>query len=103
MFKLLAVIILIFPLMSYADCRKSSDNSHVIIAKDALDQLEKIGLNRDGILAGMVETSVPESKGCWAGAAGDFDGQKVSVGIAQWNFGQVWRSRTSILIFARRI
>lgn len=74
--------------MSYADCRKSSDNSHVIIAKDALDQLEKIGLNRDGILAGMVETSVPESKGCWAGSAGDFDGQKVSVGIAQWNFGQ---------------
>ena len=36
----------------------------------------------------MEFTSVPESNGCWSSASGNFDGQLLSIGVAQWNFGQ---------------
>lgn len=53
----------------------------------AAARLADIGLDRAGIFARMAETAVPETTGCWAMPTGNFDGQLISVGMAQWNFG----------------
>lgn len=50
-------------------------------------QLATIGLDRAEIFARMTETSIPETMGCWAMPAGNFDSQLISVGMAQWNYG----------------
>lgn len=50
-------------------------------------QLAAIGLDRAAIFARMRETSIPETMGCWAMPAGNFDSQLISVGMAQWNYG----------------
>ena len=50
-------------------------------------RLAEIGLDRAAIFARMHDTSIPETTGCWAMPAGNFDSQLVSVGMAQWNFG----------------
>jgi len=69
-------------------CRSVGDNAHIDINPLALKRLEAIGMDRDAVLAALAETSQPETSGCWSGATGNFDNQRVSVGIAQWNFGQ---------------
>jgi len=38
-------------------------------------------------LTGSFETGVPPPD-CFAGLSGDFDGQGISLGVCQWNFGQ---------------
>ncbi|QNQ08213.1 hypothetical protein [Sphingomonas alpina] len=53
----------------------------------AATRMAEIGLDRAGIFARMAETSIPETMGCWAMPAGNFDSQLISVGMAQWNFG----------------
>ncbi|HWK35267.1 MAG TPA: hypothetical protein VNR91_03305 [Sphingomonas sp.] len=53
----------------------------------AADRLAGIGLDRAAIFARMAETAIPETMGCWAMPTGNFDGQLISVGMAQWNFG----------------
>ncbi|CAN5400525.1 hypothetical protein BH09PSE4_BH09PSE4_14140 [soil metagenome] len=53
----------------------------------AAARLATIGLNRAAIFARMAETSIPETMGCWAMPAGNFDSQLISVGMAQWNYG----------------
>ncbi|WP_151955399.1 hypothetical protein [Sphingomonas sp. EC-HK361] len=57
------------------------------IDPDSAQRLAAIGLDRAAIFARMQETSVPETMGCWAMPAGNFDSQLVSVGMAQWNYG----------------
>ncbi|MGH6615010.1 hypothetical protein [Sphingomonas sp.] len=53
----------------------------------AAARMAEIGLDRAGIFARMAETAIPETMGCWAMPAGNFDSQLISVGMAQWNFG----------------
>lgn len=53
----------------------------------AAARMAEIGLDRAGIFARMAETSIPETMGCWAMPAGNFDSQLISVGMAQWNYG----------------
>lgn len=69
-------------------CRSANDNEHIKFNATALTQLSKTGLGQRQILDAVVATARPESNGCWSSASGDFDGQIVSVGIAQWNYGQ---------------
>jgi hypothetical protein len=57
------------------------------IDPEAAARLAEIGLDRAGIFARMAETSIPETMGCWAMPAGNFDSQLISVGMAQWNYG----------------
>jgi len=57
------------------------------IAPDAAARLAEIGLDRAEIFARMADTAIPETMGCWAMPAGNFDSQLISVGMAQWNFG----------------
>jgi hypothetical protein len=50
-------------------------------------RLAEIGLDRAAIFKRMEETSIPETMGCWAMPAGNFDSQLISVGMSQWNYG----------------
>jgi hypothetical protein len=69
------------------DCRKVGDAPFIRIDPQAAERLATIGLDRAEIFARMQETSIPETMGCWAMPAGNFDSQLISVGMAQWNFG----------------
>lgn len=91
-----------------AECRKVGDvdgksgTVHFLKINPAdATELAKIGVDRAMIFASMIDTSIPETGGCWAAPSGNFDGQIVSVGMSQWNFGtgslqallKSWRSR----------
>lgn len=91
-----------------ADCRKVGDvdsksgkPQFLKIDPAAAASLAEIGIDRALIFASMVDTSIPETDGCWAAPAGNFDGQVISVGMSQWNFGtgslqpllKSWKSR----------
>ena len=68
-------------------CRRVGDVASITIDPQASVLLAEIGLDRAGIFARMAETSIPETMGCWAMPAGNFDSQLISVGMAQWNYG----------------
>jgi hypothetical protein len=68
-------------------CRSVDENAHLAINPKALADLKPLGIGREEVMAAIRETSRPETQGCWGGAIGDFDGQKMSVGVAQWNYG----------------
>jgi hypothetical protein len=70
-----------------APCRPVADTPSIRIDPAAAARLAEIGLDRAAIFARMHETSIPETSGCWATPAGNFDSQLISVGMAQWNFG----------------
>ncbi len=76
------------------DCRvvgdvpsQTGEPQFIRIDPDAATRMATIGLDRAGIFARMAETSIPETMGCWAMPAGNFDSQLISVGMAQWNYG----------------
>jgi hypothetical protein len=50
--------------------------------------LAQIGITRSEVFASIVQVSLPETRGCWGGATGNFDDQVLSLGVAQWNLGQ---------------
>ncbi|AJX20958.1 hypothetical protein Y033_665 [Burkholderia pseudomallei MSHR435] len=54
----------------------------------ALNDLAEIGVSEKFIWDDLARTSIPETQGCWAGASGNDDGQILSLGVQQWNFGQ---------------
>lgn len=68
-------------------CRPVGDVPVLVIDPGSSARLGAIGLDRAAIFAQMRETSIPETSGCWADPAGNFDSQLVSVGMSQWNFG----------------
>ena len=68
-------------------CREVGEQPFIRIDAESLARLAEIGLDRAAIFARMHETSIPETMGCWAMPVGDFDGQLVSVGMSQWNYG----------------
>jgi hypothetical protein len=65
---------------------KPSDK--ITVDKVALNNLGKIGITRQLIFEAIKDVSIPETDGCWSGATGNFDGQLVSVGVMQWNYGK---------------
>ena len=72
---------------SGAPCRQVGDLPFILIAPASAERLAEIGLDRARIFALMRETSIPETGGCWAEPAGNFDSQLISVGMSQWNYG----------------
>jgi len=72
----------------YAECLKVADNGKAKINQAALNELASIGLTRERIFQAIHDVAMPETQGCWAGSIGDFDSAILSVGAAQWNFGQ---------------
>lgn len=71
-----------------AGCRKVASSEKISINSGALKRLAKIGIDREAIFKSLRDVSIPETSGCWSGATGNFDGQIVSVGVLQWNYGQ---------------
>jgi hypothetical protein len=69
------------------ECRRVGEAEFIRIAPESAARLAEIGLDRAAIFARMAETSIPETMGCWAMPAGNFDSQLISVGMAQWNYG----------------
>lgn len=76
------------PAFAHATCLQVVDDSHLSIDSAALRSLEPLGLDRAAIFSTMNEVSQIETGGCWAAPTGNFDGQIVSVGTAQWNYGK---------------
>ncbi len=68
-------------------CRRVADVAALTIDPAVAARLAEIGLDRAQVFARMQETSIPETMGCWAFPAGNFDSQLISVGMAQWNYG----------------
>jgi len=68
-------------------CRRVGDLPFLRIDPAAAARLAEIGVDRAALFARMAETAIPETMGCWAMPAGNFDGQLISVGMAQWNYG----------------
>jgi hypothetical protein len=76
------------PCRRVGDVTSSAGIPHFIqIDPAAAARLADIGLDRAEIFARMADTAIPETMGCWAMPAGNFDSQLISVGMAQWNFG----------------
>jgi hypothetical protein len=69
------------------ECRRVADAGFLRIEPEAAARLAEIGLDRAAMFDRMAETSIPETMGCWAMPVGNFDGQLVSVGMSQWNYG----------------
>jgi hypothetical protein len=60
----------------------------VKVSTAALADLAEIGVTKDFVWDDLVRTSDPETSRCWAGPVGNSDGQILSLGVQQWNFGQ---------------
>lgn len=58
------------------------------IDESSLRAITSAGLERQDFFRTIRIVAQYETGGCWAGATGNFDGQLLSVGIMQWNFGQ---------------
>ncbi|MDP1956254.1 MAG: hypothetical protein Q8K71_17460 [Polaromonas sp.] len=85
---LLAVMGAIASVTVEAKCRSIDSPNSLQISPLALKDVGGIGFGQAEIMAAIKDVSVPETRGCWAGATGNFDGEILSVGFAQWNFGQ---------------
>jgi hypothetical protein len=68
-------------------CRDVGDAPFLTIDPASAARMAEIGLDRAAIFERMRETSIPETMGCWAFPAGNFDSQLISVGMSQWNYG----------------
>lgn len=74
---------------AHAECLKVEvRNDDLEISNSVMDALRNSNLSRDDLFRTLRRVSQYESSGCWAGATGNFDGQFVSIGVMQWNFGQ---------------
>jgi hypothetical protein len=71
-----------------AGCRKVGPSDKISINSVSQAKLAKIGITRDLIFKALQDVSIPETSGCWAGTTGNFDGQIISAGVLQWNYGQ---------------
>jgi hypothetical protein len=91
--RLLSAAIVLFGLFLFqsvadAACRKAESSEKILIDADSLRSLARVNITRDLIFQSLKDVSVPETSGCWSGATGNFDGQIISAGVLQWNYGQ---------------
>lgn len=81
-------LLLLSQQMAQATCRKVGPSDKININSEALKTLASVGIDRDLIFNSLKDVSVPETGGCWSGVTGNFDGQLVSAGVLQWNYGK---------------
>ena len=53
-----------------------------------MDRYEKASLTKNDLLETLHAVTDVETKGCWAGITKNIDGQVLSAGVFQWNYGQ---------------
>jgi hypothetical protein len=85
-FLLLAILVL--PADAARACRAVGPVESVSIQRTEIARLAKAGIGRAELFDAIKQVSETETSGCWGGATGNFDGQLVSVGALQWNYGQ---------------
>lgn len=68
--------------------RRVAADDRISMNLKALLKLGKIGITRERIFDAIKDVSVPETGGRWSGVSGNFDGQIVSIGALQWNYGK---------------
>lgn len=71
-----------------AECRRVGPSDKIRFDPATLRDLTKSGITRQLIFDAVKDVSIPETEGCWGGATGNFDGQIVSAGVMQLNYGQ---------------
>lgn len=72
-----------------ADClHVPKDDPSLKLDPAVVTALSNSKLDRVDLFRVMQVVAGYETDGCWAGATGNFDGQWLSVGVMQWNFGQ---------------
>jgi hypothetical protein len=64
------------------------NHPELTISDEAREAMAKAGLGSVDLYRTLRIVARYETSGCWASATGDFDGQLLSVGVMQWNFGQ---------------
>ena len=83
-----ALLSALAPSSAAAECLPVADDPGLSINPEALAKLRSIKMDRKAIFAALREVSQTETSGCWAAPDGNFDGQVLSVGTAQWNYGK---------------
>lgn len=88
-FFLISFLVIATLTPSYAaSCKKVGPSDKISINSTSLRNLQGVGIDRLKIFESLKDVSIPETSGCWAGVTGNFDGQIISAGVLQWNFGQ---------------
>lgn len=85
---LLLIMVLCASGKADATCRPVADNPKIVIAPSVQQALAKMQIDRATAFEFLKRTSIPETQGCWGGVSGNFDGQIISAGAMQWNYGQ---------------
>jgi hypothetical protein len=87
MFLASAIIVATTPALS--NClRVPKSDPELVIDPAAIDAMSKAKFEAGELFSVMGIVSQYETGGCWAGTTGNPDGQWLSVGVMQWNFGQ---------------
>jgi hypothetical protein len=73
---------------AYGECLKVSPDPALRIDPDAVTAMAKANLQSKDFYRVMQIVAHYETNSCWAGATGNFDGQWLSLGVMQWNFGR---------------
>lgn len=69
-------------------CSQSvADDPRLKIDPDAMAVLEQAKLDRHDVFKILQVVAQYEANGCWGKSTGNFDGQWLSAGVMQWNFG----------------
>lgn len=85
----IAVMLVGAPSLASAECLAVNvADTHLSIDPAAREMLKTHALSESDVFRTMSVVARYETDGCWAGATGNFDGQWLSVGVMQWNFGQ---------------
>jgi hypothetical protein len=71
-----------------AACRPIDDADPFAISADNLTALGQMGMTRDDVLPALRSIALFETEGCWSAPTGNSDGQLLSVGAMQDNYGQ---------------
>jgi hypothetical protein len=82
------LLLLASPQTAQAACRKVSYSEKINVDSSALKTLASVEIDRNLIFESLKDVSIPETDGCWSGVSGNFDGQLISAGVLQWNYGK---------------
>ncbi len=94
-FRICCLILFLFLTIScpaFPNCLpvQAADDEKVLKIDDAvLGAIRERGLKKSDFYHALQIVARYETNGCWSGAAGNSDNQWLSVGVMQWNLGQM--------------
>ncbi len=83
----LAICLFFYASDARAACISVDYDPGLAIRADNLQVLDKMKVGTPQLFKILKNTSLLESGGCWGGISDNFDGQTLSAGILQWNYG----------------